>query len=63
MLYRDPEDPVPTSDLRGGGRFTVDAYIGRKIRLFASYDVSSQLSMAPELSGYKSLRLTLTGIY
>jgi hypothetical protein len=31
--------------------------------VFASYDVSSQLDTAPEISGYKSLRLTLTGVY
>ena len=65
VVYADPMTPsaVPADDVRGGGRFTVDAWVSRKIRLFASYDVSSQLSTAPEISGYKSLRLTLTGIY
>jgi len=65
VVYADAVDPagVPETDQRGGGRFQLDAWVGRRIRLFASYDVSSQLSTAPEISGYKSLRLTLTGIY
>ncbi len=65
VLYSDldPMTPVPATDVRGGGRFTVDAWIGRRIRVFASYDVSSQISTSPEISGYKSLRLSLTGTY
>lgn len=65
VLYADPIMPsaIPVDDTRGGGRFQVDAWVSRRIRLFASYDVSSQLSTAPEISGYKSLRLTITGIY
>ncbi len=65
VLYADPMTPsaIPADDQRGGGRFQVDAWVSRRIRLFASYDVSSQLSTAPEISGYKSLRLTITGIY
>jgi hypothetical protein len=54
---------VPEQDLRGGGRFTVDAWVGKRLRLFASYDVSSRLEMAPEISGYKSLRLVVSGVY
>ncbi len=65
VLYADPVTPsaIPADDQRGGGRFQVDAWVSRRIRLFASYDVSSQLSTAPEISGYKSLRLTITGNY
>jgi hypothetical protein len=63
VLYTDPMTAIPEDDVRGGGRFTLDAWVGRRVRLFASYDVSSQLDNAPEISGYKSLRLTLTGIY
>jgi hypothetical protein len=65
VVYSDPAMPasVPEDDQRGGGRVTVDAWVGRKIRVFVAYDVSSQLDTAPEISGYKSLRLTLTGIY
>ncbi len=63
IAYDDPILPVPKRDLRGGGRFTVDAWIGKRLRLFASYDVSSLLDTAPEISGYKSLRLVVSGVY
>ena len=62
-VYEDPLLPQEDFDTRGGGRFTIDAWVGRRIRLFASYDVSSALASAPEITGYKSLRLTLTGVY
>ena len=62
-VYLDPLLPIEDTDTRGGGRFTVDAWIGSRVRLFASYDVSSALETAPEITGYKSLRLTLTGVY
>jgi hypothetical protein len=61
--YRDDIVVMPVRDLRGGGRFTVDAWIGNRLRLFASYDVSSVLDTAPEISGYKSLRLVMSGVY
>ncbi|HWO20639.1 MAG TPA: hypothetical protein VNO30_17845 [Kofleriaceae bacterium] len=61
--YEDPVLALPERDLRGGGRFTVDAWIGKRLRLFASYDVSSELATAPEINGYKSLRLVMTGVY
>lgn len=62
-VYVDPLLPIEPFDTRGGGRFSLDAWVGRRIRLFASYDVSSALDSAPEITGYKSLRLTLTGVY
>ena len=62
-LYVDPSNPIDTSDLRGGGRFTVDAWIGRRVRLFAAYDLSSAIEHSPEITSYKSLRLTMTGVY
>jgi hypothetical protein len=61
--YVDPLLPIDQFDTRGGGRFAIDAWVGRRIRLYASYDVSSALESAPEITGYKSLRLTLTGVY
>jgi len=61
--YRDTEDPIETRDLRGGGRVTVDAWIGKRLRLFASYDLSSAIAFSPEITSYKSLRLTMTGVY
>lgn len=62
-VYEDPLLIAERYNTRGGGRFTVDAWVGRRIRLFASYDVSSALESSPEITGYKSLRLTLTGVY
>lgn len=62
-LYEDPLLPLPDSDVRGGGRVSVDAWVGKRMRLFASYDVSSALDAQPEVSGYKSLRLVATGVY
>jgi hypothetical protein len=59
----DNDTGVKQSDVRGGGRFTVDAWIGRRVRMFASYDLSSSLPLAPELTGYKSLRLIMEGVY
>ena len=61
--YVDPLLPVEVADIRGGGRMTLDAWVGRRIRLFASYDVSSALQSSPEITGYKSLKLILTGVY
>ncbi len=54
---------ILTQDLRGGGRVSVDAWVGSRLRLFASYEVSSQLELQREISGFKSLRLTMEGIY
>jgi hypothetical protein len=62
-LYADPSEPIDTSDLRGGGRLTVEAWIGKRLRLFAAYDASSAIEHIPEITGYKSLRLTMTGVY
>jgi hypothetical protein len=58
-----PGDGVQHSDLRAGGRFTVDAWIGSRLRLFASYEISSALDFAPEITGYKSLKLMMEGRY
>lgn len=62
-LYTDPTLKIPTSDLRFGGRFTLDAWVGERVRISAAYDVSSALEFTPEINGYRSLRLMLTGIY
>ena len=62
-LYADPLMKIPTSDVRGGGRFTLDAWIGKQVRLFASYDLSSAVDFAPEITGFKSLRLAISGVY
>lgn len=57
------ETDVPSSETHGGGRVTVDAYVSSRLRLFASYDLSTSLPLAPEITGYKSLRLVVEGVY
>ena len=54
---------LPSTDVRGGGRVTLDAYLNKRLRLFAAYDLSSNLDLAPEINGYKSLRLVMEGVY
>jgi hypothetical protein len=59
----DADTGVRTSELRTGGRFTVEGWIGKRVRLYASYDLSTGTPLAPELTGYKSLRLIMEGVY
>jgi hypothetical protein len=54
---------ILTRDYRFGGRITIDAWIGQQLRMFASYELSSRIDLAPEISGYKSLRLMMEGVY
>jgi hypothetical protein len=56
-------EPIRSQVFRAGGRFTVDAWIGRELRLFASYDLSTSLTLSPEVAGYKSLRLMVEGVF
>jgi hypothetical protein len=62
-LYTDALLVIPDHDIRYGGRITLDAWIGRRLRVFAAYEVSSAFDFQPEIFGYKSLRLMLTGVY
>ena len=54
---------IPTVAYRGGGRVQIDAWIGNRLRLFASYDLSTALDFTPDVTGYKSLRLMMEGSY
>lgn len=63
QIYVDPLLPIPVDDLRIGGRITLDAWVGTRMRLFAAYDVSSAIDLYPEISGYRSLRLMMSGAY
>jgi hypothetical protein len=62
-LYVDPASPIPTSDVRGGGRVSVEAWIGPRLKLSAAYDATTAIDLSPEITLYKSLRLTMTGAY
>jgi len=55
--------PILTDAFRWGGRATIEAWIGSRLRLFASYELSSRIDLAPEISGFKSLRLIMEGVY
>ena len=59
----DPDTGIATTDTREGGRVTMDAWIGKRMRLAASYELSSSIALAPDIVGYKSLRLVLEGVY
>ncbi|MCG8418993.1 MAG: hypothetical protein MJE77_13735 [Proteobacteria bacterium] len=48
-------------DYRLGGRFVIEAWPSNRLRLKASYDLSSSLSVAPDLRGFKSLRILAEG--
>jgi len=54
---------IHTTDYRWGGRISVDAWIGQRLRVFAAYELSSALKYQPEITGYKSLTLVMEGIY
>ncbi|HEY5952605.1 MAG TPA: hypothetical protein VIV40_44200 [Kofleriaceae bacterium] len=54
---------IQDRDYRGGGRATIDAWIGSQLRLFASYELSSRLDLQREIYGFKSLRLMMEGVY
>lgn len=62
-VYRDPTNAIPHHDTRGGGRVSVDAWVNRRLRLAVAYDATSTLALQPEITLYKSLRLTMTGLY
>lgn len=48
---------------RAGGRVAIDAWMTPRVRARIGYDLSSTLDVAPEIAGYKSLRLTLEGSF
>jgi hypothetical protein len=50
-------------DYRFGARVSIEAWIGSRLRMFAAYELSSRIDLAPEISGFKSLRLMMEGVY
>jgi hypothetical protein len=57
----DASNEFDGSELRGGGRFALNAWITPRVRLRAEYELSTTLERVPELLGYKNLRITLEG--
>ena len=70
-MYDDRQSPyqpetaiVDDLDLRTGGRFSVEGWAANRLRIKAEYDVSiSDIDMAPELRGIKSLRVLAEGSF
>jgi hypothetical protein len=67
-LYRPRSPYVPDgleqNDFRSGGRFSVEGWTFQRIRLRGEYDVSfNRLLLAPEISGFKTLRIMMEGTF
>lgn len=71
--YRDPTPfaivdemmrPIDVSDVRLGGRFGLEAWLGDKLRLRGEYDTAfAPEFVAPEIRGQKSLRVVAEGSF
>ncbi len=62
--YQPQPAIVDDLDLRTGGRFSVEGWAANRLRIKAEYDVSiSDIDMAPELRGIKSLRVLAEGSF
>jgi hypothetical protein len=60
-LHAPETTDAPRADLRGGGRFSLEAWVTPRFRLRAEYELSTGLDLAPEVLGFKSLRLLAEG--
>jgi hypothetical protein len=61
--YQQPV-AVEGVDLRTGGRFSVEGWAANRLRIKAEYDISiSDIDLAPELRGVKTLRVLAEGSY
>jgi hypothetical protein len=54
-------DLLDRFDSRFGGRIALDGWMTSKIRLHLDYDLSSTLDHAPEINGWKQMRVLLEG--
>jgi hypothetical protein len=55
--------PVDYETTHLGGRTSVDAWINRKLRVLARYEVVTQVKRAPEVTGFKSLRVIVEATF
>ena len=51
------------NEARVGGRFTVESWVGKQLRVKGIYDVSGALRYAPEITGLKTLRVMMEGTF
>ena len=67
LLYDEPTpasgDLIDRYDTRTGGRFSVDGWMTKRLRIHLEYDLSSQLERAPEITGWKTLRALVEGSF
>jgi hypothetical protein len=56
-------DLLDRNDLRGGLRFRLDGWLSPRLRLHVEYDLSSTLDNAPEINGWKVLRILAEGSF
>ena len=47
--------------MHGGGRFALDGWPSSRLRLHLEYDLSTTLDHAPEINGWKALRILRGG--
>lgn len=58
------DNPVEPRDVHSGGRFSVEGWAAKRLKVKAEYDVSiSAIQVAPELRGVKSLRVLAEGTF
>jgi hypothetical protein len=66
-LYTAPDaDMLETIDYETthlGGRTSVDAWVNRRLRVMARYEVVTEVKRAPEVTGFKSLRVIVEATF
>jgi hypothetical protein len=66
VIDDDPAGGEPYRDSliqQGGGRFGLEAWPWPRLRLRAEYDLTTKFELAPEIRGYKSLRILAEGSF
>ena len=54
---------IPGVTFVGGGRIKLDAWVSKRFRILAVYELTSRFRRAPELNGFNSLRVALEGAF
>ncbi len=56
-------EPIDYQTTHLGGRASVDAWVNRRLRVLARYEVVTQVKRAPEITGFKSLRVIVEATF
>ncbi len=62
----DSTEEVPVIDFETthlGGRASVDAWVNRRLRVMARYELVTEVKRAPEVTGFKSLRVIVEATF